>query len=238
LATGAVVGAVGELRCKLLAVASRLLEIDVADLVWEDGRASAAGAPSVEATIGRIAQAVYLTPALALEDGAPGLEASWAYGSGEGTWSQATHCCVVEVDAATGKVDVLRYVVAEDCGEVINPLIVDGQVSGGVVQGIGAVLLEHSAYSADGQPQAATLLDYLVPTATDVPAIEIVHLSGNAGPRGVGEGGAIGAPAAVTNAIEDALAPLGVEVREQHLPPARIVSLIEEAAQRAAQRGR
>jgi carbon-monoxide dehydrogenase large subunit len=230
LATGAVIGAVAELLGTLLSVASRLLEIDAADLAWANGRASAAGAPSLDVSIERIAQAVYLTPALALESAAPGLEASWSYGSGEGTWSQATHACVVSVDPVTGKVDVLRYVVAEDCGEVINPKIVDGQVSGGVVQGIGAVLLEHSAYSADGQPRAATLMDYLIPTAADVPTIEIVHLAGNAGPRGVGEGGAIGAPAAVTNAIEDALAPLGVQVREQHLPPSRVVELISDAA--------
>jgi len=221
---------VAELRAKMLAVASRLLEIVASDLAWSEGKATAAGAPSLDVGIDRIAQAVYLTPALALESGAPGLEATWAYGSGEGTWSQATHCCAVEVDPATGKVDVLRYVVAEDCGEVINPRIVDGQVSGGVVQGIGAVLLEHSDYAPDGQPRATTLMDYLLPTATDVPAIEIVHLDGSAGPRGVGEGGAIGAPAAVTNAIEDALAPFGVRVREQHLPPARIVELIREAA--------
>jgi carbon-monoxide dehydrogenase large subunit len=229
LATGAVTGAVGELRRKMLAVASRLLEIDAGDLAWAEGRATAAGAPSLDVPIERIAQAVYLTPALALEDAAPGLEATWAYGSGEGTWSQATHCCVVEVDVRTGKVEVLSYVVAEDCGEVINPMIVDGQVSGGVVQGIGAVLLEHSAYAPDGQPLATTLLDYLVPTATDVPVIDIVHLDSPGGPRGVGEGGAIGAPAAVTNAVEDALAPLGVRVREQHLPPARVVELIAAA---------
>jgi carbon-monoxide dehydrogenase large subunit len=229
LATGAIVGAAGELRRKMLDVASRLLEIDAADLCWSEGKASAAGAPSVEIGIDRIAQAVYLTPAIALEQGAPGLEANWAFGSGEGTWSQATHCCVVEVDTVTGKADVLRYVVVEDCGAVINPRIVDGQVSGGVVQGIGGVLLEQSGYGADGQPRASTLVDYLLPTAADVPLIEIAHLEGAAGPRGVGEGGAIGAPAAVTNAIEDALVPLGVRVREQHLPPARIVELIADA---------
>src|SRR5262249_25036535 len=158
--------------------------IDAADLHWSDGKASAAGAPSVEIGIERIAQAVYLTPAIALEEGAPGLEANWAFGSGEGTWSQATHCCVVEVDDVTGKVDVLRYVVVEDCGAVINPRIVDGQVSGGVVQGIGGVLLEQSGYGTDGQPRASTLMDYLVPTAADVPLIEIAHLEGSAGPRG------------------------------------------------------
>ena len=131
----------------------------------------------------------------------------------------------------TGKLDVIRYVVAEDSGEVINPKIVDGPVSGAVVQGIGAVLLEQSAYSADGQPRATTLMDYLVPTDADVPAIEVVHLNkgGGAGAAWRRRGRRDGAPAAVTNAIGDALAPLGVRMREQHLPPARIVELVAEA---------
>jgi carbon-monoxide dehydrogenase large subunit len=177
----------------------------------------------------RIAHAAYQRPTLAFEDGAPGLEVAHAYGSGEGTWSQATHCCTVEVDVATGRVAILRYVVVEDCGAIINPAIVDGQVAGGVVQGIGAVLLERSVYGDDGQFRCGTLMDYLLPTAADVPTIEIHHLE-SAGVdevpfRGVGEGGAIGAPAALTNAIEDALTPFGVTVREQYLPPSRILEL-------------
>ncbi len=137
-----------------------------------------------------------------------------------GTWSQATHLCVVEVDIDTGLVTIPRYLVVEDCGPMINPAIVDGQIRGGVAQGIGAVLLERSAYGADGQYLAATLMDYLLPTSLDVPPIEIHHLEHepdtSIGPdgapavpyRGVGEGGAIGAPAALTNAIEDALRPV------------------------------
>ena len=123
----------------------------------------------------------------------------------------------------------MRYVVVEDCGRMINPAIVDGQVRGGVVQGIGAVLFEHSAYGSDGQYLASTFMDYLLPTAADVPHIEVHHLESDPDDdvpfRGVGEGGAIGAPAALTNAIEDALAPFGARVREQHLPPHRILEL-------------
>jgi carbon-monoxide dehydrogenase large subunit len=229
LASGAVLGAARELREAMVSVASRLVEIDPADLTWEEGAVVARGAPTVSVDMGRIAHAVYHRPAIAFDDGAPGLETVHAYGSGEGTWSQATHCCTVEVDPSTGRVALLRYVVVEDCGAIINPAIVDGQVAGGVVQGIGAVLLERSAYDADGQFQCGTLMDYLLPTSTEVPVIEIHHLESaprdDVPFRGVGEGGAIGAPAALTSAIEDALSPFGVTVREQHLPPRRILEL-------------
>jgi len=119
--------------------------------------------------------------------------------------------------------------VVEDCGELINPAVVDGQITGGVAQGIGAVLYEHSAYDERGNCQAGTFLDYLLPTASEIPNIEIHHLETpsdiEANYRGVGEGGMIAAPAALTNAIEDALAHLGVRVTEQHLPPTRILEL-------------
>ena len=148
---------------------------------------------------------------------------------GEGGWAQATHVCWVEVDLATGRVQIPRYLVVEDCGELINPHVVDGQIAGGVAQGIGAVLYEKTVYDDDAQIQTGTFLDYLIPTAAEIPDIEIHHLETpstiEANYRGVGEGGMIAAPAAVTNAIEDALAHLGVRVAEQHLPPTRILEL-------------
>ena len=126
---------------------------------------------------------------------------------------------------------IARYLVVEDCGAMINPAIVDGQIAGGVVQGIGSVLYERFVYDESGQPLTTTLLDYLLPTAAEVPEIEIVHLeSPPQGPidfRGVGENGAIGSPAALANAIEDALRPFGVRVTERHLSPSRILDLIE-----------
>jgi len=144
-----------------------------------------------------------------------------------GGWAQATHCCTVEVDPDTGHVDITRYVVVEDCGTMINPAIVEGQIRGGVAQGIGGVLYEQCAYGADGQILTSTLLDYLLPTATEVPDIEIHHLESapthEVNFRGVGEGGAIGAPAALTNAIADAI---GVIVTESHLPPSRVLELL------------
>ena len=144
-------------------------------------------------------------------------------------WSGGTHACTVEIDVITGRVSILRYVVVEDCGRIINPAIVDGQISGGVAQGIAAVLYEHAAYDADGNPLASTFMDYLIPTAAEIPFIEIEHLEldtdGELSFRGVGEGGAIVAPATLTNAIEDALSPFGARVREQYLPPARVLEL-------------
>jgi len=138
--------------------------------------------------------------------------------------------CFVEIDSATGVVTIPRYVVVEDCGRMINPAVVEGQIRGGVAQGIGAVLYEHAAYDADGNFLASTFMDYLVPTSLEIPRIEIEHLEyepqGEVAYRGVGEGGAIGAPAALCNAIEDALAPFGVRITEQFLPPSRILELI------------
>jgi carbon-monoxide dehydrogenase large subunit len=123
-----------------------------------------------------------------------------------------------------------RYLVVEDCGPIINPAIVDGQVRGGVAQGVGAVLYEKVSYDADANLQSATYMDYLIPTAMEVPEIEIHHLEtlsegGENDFRGVGEGGMVGAPAAITNAIEDALTPFGARVTEQYLPPTRILEL-------------
>jgi aerobic carbon-monoxide dehydrogenase large subunit len=137
----------------------------------------------------------------------------------------------VEVDVDTGHVDVDRWLVVEDCGKLINPAIVEGQVRGGVAQGIGAVLLERSAYDDQAQFLAGTFMDYLLPTATEIPRIEIEHLETvpldpDVNFRGVGEGGMIVSPPTLVNAIEDALSPFGVTITEQHLPPLRILELL------------
>jgi len=141
---------------------------------------------------------------------------------------------VVEVDPATGIVRVLRYLVSEDCGRMINPMVVEGQIAGGVAQGIGGALFEHMVYDDAGNPLATTFLDYLVPTATDIPDIEIGHvetLSGTLGGyKGMGEGGAIASPPAVANAIHDALAHLGVHPTDLPLGPSQVLALIRSAA--------
>jgi carbon-monoxide dehydrogenase large subunit len=234
LASGAVVGAARAVARRVLEVASELMEIDVADLELADGAVVARGAPGVRTPLADIGRLAHLRPGLAHADGRPGIEETATFDSAEGTWSVATHACTVEVDPDTGLVRVLRYLVVGDCGAVINPGVVDGQVRGGVVQGIGAVLHERSAYDRDGQFLSSTFMDHLLPTALDVPRIEVRHVhhepTGGIDFRGVGEGGAIGAPAAVTSAVEDALAHLGVRVTEQHLPPARVLELVDEAA--------
>jgi carbon-monoxide dehydrogenase large subunit len=183
--------------------------------------------PAVRVSLADVARAVLdRTPAPA-----PGeaLRAVADWDGGEGGWAQATHVCWVDVDLDTGRVAIPRYLVVEDCGELINPMVVDGQIAGGVAQGIGAVLYEHADYDAQANFRSGTFVDYLLPTACEIPEIEIHHLETPsavvANYRGVGEGGMIVAPAALTNAIEDALAHLGVRITEQYLPPARILEL-------------
>ena len=229
LAGGAVMGAARQVRDRILRLAANSWEIDPADLDIVDGHVIASGVPSRSLPMSAVGILAYTGPGLANDDCSPGIDEHHAYISGENTWSQSTHCCIVEVEMDTGHVRIVRYVVVEDCGRMINPAIVDGQVRGGVAQGIGAVLFERAAYSADGSFLARTFDDYLLPTANDIPHIEVVHRESDPDDdvpfRGVGEGGAIGAPAALTNAIEDALTPFGAMIREQYLPPHRILEL-------------
>jgi carbon-monoxide dehydrogenase large subunit len=148
-------------------------------------------------------------------------------------WANASHVCTCEVDVHTGLVTLLRYIVSEDCGPMINPTVVEGQVAGGTVQGIGGALLEELAYDEQGNPLATTLADYLLPTAADVPFIEHGHVEtpgpGPGGHKGVGEGGAIGATPAVVNAVADALSPFGVEITRLPANPSAIVGLLRAA---------
>jgi len=165
-----------------------------------------------------------------------GLEASARYAATSGSiWVNATHVCTCEVDIVTGRVALLRYIVAEDCGPMINPNVVEGQIAGGTVQGIGGVLLEDFPWDEEGNPLATTFVDYLLPTAAEVPIIEYGHVETptptNPGShKGLGEGGAIAAPPTIINAVADALAPLGVQVRHQPLGPDEIVALIDAAS--------
>jgi carbon-monoxide dehydrogenase large subunit len=155
------------------------------------------------------------------------------HASARSNWANATHVCTCEVDVSTGGVTLLRYIVSEDCGAMINPAVVEGQIAGGTVQGIGGALLEEIAYDAGGNPLSTTFMDYLLPSTTEVPEIEYGHLE-TPGPmpggyKGVGEGGAIGAPPAVVNAVNDALAPLGVSLTRLPLTPASISEQVERA---------
>jgi carbon-monoxide dehydrogenase large subunit len=168
------------------------------------------------------------------KDVEPGLSAEGYFQGGGLAFASGSNVCEVEVDAATGAVTVLRYVVAHDCGRLINPLLVDGQIEGGVVHGIGNALHEHMAFDAEAQPVTTNYADYLLPVASDLPVIEVTHLESPSplnpiGVKGAGEGGTIPATACVISAIEDALAEFGVTVNEHPVSPQRIVELIARA---------
>ena len=235
IAGGAVAGAAAEVRRRLLAKAAVLMEANPDDLELNGAVVQVRGTPEAALPVAMVTQVAYQAPFMMPPDAAEPLDVTSEFpAGGAGWWTGAVHWCVVDVDGDTGLVTVVRYGVVEDCGRAINPAVVDGQITGGVAQGVGAVLLERSAYDASGQYLAGTFLDYLLPTALDVPAVEIQHVVGDHGRpiniRGVGEGGLIAAPAALSSAIEDALAPFGVRVTEQHLPPARILELIGRVA--------
>src|SRR5579859_6692379 len=226
---GAALHGARQLKARVLDFAAHLMEASARDLQIADGKVGVRGDPASAidvAEVARRAASGRFGPGVDAE-----LEVEASFDGGEGGWSGGTHCAIVGVDAETGIVTVERYVVAEDCGALINPAVVEGQIRGGVAQGIGAVLLERSAYDEAGNCQSATFMDYLVPTACDIPRIEIAHLQtvpldADVNFRGVGEGGMIVAPPTVVNAIEDALSPFGVRIYEQHLPPARILELV------------
>jgi carbon-monoxide dehydrogenase large subunit len=229
---GAVAATATVLRERLVAIAAHRLEAAPDDIELAEGSAFVRGTPAASVRIADLAAMAYYESHLLPPDAQAGLEASERYTkSMMPVWANASHVCTCEVDIATGQVKLLRYVVAEDCGPMINPSIVEGQIAGGTVQGIGGALLEELAYDEDGNPLSSTFMDYLLPTAADVPTIEYGHVvtpsSGPGGYKGVGEGGAIGAPPAVINAVADALSPFGVRITKLPLSPATVVAMLE-----------
>jgi carbon-monoxide dehydrogenase large subunit len=222
-----------EVRTKLMRAAAALLEAAPDDIEIEDGRVFVRGSPGSAVDLARVVQAsipTFAKPGVA----SPDFEASAYHHVPTVTYASAVHVAQVEVDVASGGVKLLRYVVAHDCGRVINPIIVEGQVHGGVAQGVGGALFEEMVYDEAGQLLTGSLMDYAVPKADDLPPIETVHLEfpsprNPLGVKGLGEGGAISPPAAIANAIEDALAPFGVRVTETPVTAARIVALLERA---------
>jgi aerobic carbon-monoxide dehydrogenase large subunit len=222
-----------EMRERVVEIAAHVLEASPDDLDVEGGVVSVRGTPSAQRSLAELAQLAYLRPKELPPGVPPGLEIASRFTTDGPTWSNAAHVCTCEVDPETGIVTLLRYIVSEDCGAMINPNVVEGQIAGGVVQGIGGVLLEHFVYDRDGNPTTTTFLDYLLPTAADVALMEYGHIQTPSarpgGFKGMGEGGAIGAPAAVFNAVADALAHLGVVLTDQPLTPATIVRAVAEA---------
>jgi aerobic carbon-monoxide dehydrogenase large subunit len=221
---GATVLAAQKMRDKLITIASHVLEAAPGDIVLEDGSAKVTGTDRAVAIAG-LARAAY-HQAHHFKDIAPGLTASAHYDP-PGTFSNACHVAIVDVDVETGRVVVEKFLAVEDAGRIINPLIAEGQVHGGIAQGIGNALFEEIVYDRAGNIQTATLADYLPPTSGEIPPIELRHIetpaaSSVTGAKGLGEGGAIGAPAAVINAVNDALSPFGVSIDEIPATPQRI----------------
>jgi carbon-monoxide dehydrogenase large subunit len=233
LAGNAVATACLEVRRKLLHAAATFMEVGVEDLEIVEGRMQVRGAPGSAIPISQVVAACLPThraPGVAQ----PSFEASFYHHVPTVTYANATHVAVVDVDPGTGVVKLLRYVVAHDCGRVINPMIVDGQIHGGVAQGIGGALLEELVYDENGQLLSGSFMEYLVPTAMEVPRITTLHMEfpsprNPLGIKGVGEGGAISPPAAISNAIEDALGPFGIRITETPVSPSRLVSLLATA---------
>ena len=196
---GAIAATASPLRERIVAIAAHQLEADPDDIDLDQSRATVRGTPTIGLSLAEIAAIAYSNVGSLPPGVPPGLEVSGRHrAQAPMIWANATHVCTCEVDVATGAVKLLRYIVSEDCGPMINPNVVEGQIDGGTVQGIGGALLEHLAYDPDGNPVSTTFVDYLMPTIADVPVIEHCHIEtpgpGPGGYKGVGEGGAIGAP--------------------------------------------
>ncbi len=233
---GATLIAARKIRAKLIKIASHMLEADADDIVLEAGSAKVAGTDRT-ITIAKLAREAYHQTHRFKGEIEPGLTETGTYDP-PGTFSNACHVAVVEVDVETGRVRIEKFLVAEDAGRIINPMIADGQVHGGVAQGIGNALLEEIIYDETGNILSSTLADYLPPTAHEIPPIELHHIETHTEAsitkaKGLGEGGAIGAPAAVINAINDALSPFGVSIDEMPATPQRIRAALRQAEKAA-----
>ena len=223
-----------QIRDKVLAIAAQRLEVSVADLVCEDGRIWVRGTPFRAVTFREIAAQANMMSTRLLPPGMPpGLDATASYDPPSVTVSNGTHVAVVDVDPDTGIFGLRRYLVVHDCGTVINPLLVEGQIHGGCAQGAGQVLGEAARYDPAGQLLTGSLLDYPVPRAADMPShFDIVHIETPTpatymGIKGMGEGGTIGAVAAVANAVADALRMAGADgVRSVPVLPEQVINVL------------
>ena len=230
---GAIIQAAGKVAHKIRRLAASLLEASPVDIVLEDGKAAIVGVPGKHVTYQAIAEMAYSMGLVALPDGETfGLEASEYFDPPTLCNANAVHVAYVSVDAMDGRVSIDKYCIVHDCGRIINPMIVDGQIHGGAAQGIGEALMEEVVYDAGGQLQTASLQDYLLPTSLDIPSFSVFHRETPSdeslgGFKGVGEGGVIGAVPAVTNAVADALSGIGANVNSVPLRPSYLLSLLQ-----------
>ena len=236
VALPAALEAARKVRDKIFLIAAGLLEAHTGDLVLEAGAVHVRGLPERAVTLRQLARAAVPGPP-GME---PGLQAAHFFEAPRMTYPYGTHVAIVEVDPGTGRVLLRKYVVTYDVGRAINPMIVGGQIAGGLAQGLGGAIFEELVYDDQGQPLATTFMDYLVPTAMEMPEGTIVKILEETptplnplGVKGVGEGGSSGAGAAIANAVADALAPLGVAITELPLSPDRIVRLVHQRGSRS-----
>ncbi len=231
IAGGAAIMAADLLVSKVKTLAAHVLEADPGTVTIEDAMVRIEGSPEKSRSLAEIANIAYGEPDRLPAGFESGLEAQYRYQPPPMTFSSAANACVVEVDVDTGFVTILRWISSEDCGTAINPAVVEGQISGGLAQAIGMVLMEEVGFDARGNPVAATYKDYHLPAISDVPDFEFVHASTPSqsvgGMRGVGEGGAIIGVPTLVNAIADALSPFGEVPVELPLTPTRLLSVIE-----------
>ncbi|HEY7678775.1 MAG TPA: molybdopterin cofactor-binding domain-containing protein, partial [Candidatus Methylomirabilis sp.] len=235
VASAAVVTAARQVRDKAATLAAHLLEAARDDVMWDGGRFFVRGAPSRSLGLPEVAAFAAGRPGMALPPGVEGgLYATHYFHPPALTYSSGANIATVEVDPETGEVHILRYVVVHDCGRIINPLLVEGQIHGGVAHGLSTTLFEHPRFDGAGTPMATTFMDYLLPTAAETPPLEIAHIEtpsprNPAGVKGAGESGTIPTPASIAAAVEDALTPLGVRINELPLSPERVRALIAAA---------
>jgi carbon-monoxide dehydrogenase large subunit len=231
----AITKAARRLREKVTAIAAHMFEIAPEDIEIADGRLWPRGVPTRQITFADVGRAAYLR-AIDLPEGLePGLEVIETFDPPEMAWPYGANVVVVEVDVATGEVSFLDYAYVHDCGTILNPLIVEGQIHGGVAQGIGMALYEQLRYDEDGNPLFGSFMDYILPTAREVPRMRLAHQETPSpnipgGMKGVGEAGTIGSPAAVANAVEDALRPFGAKITTLPITPQRVYELVVGAS--------
>ena len=225
-----------EVRNKALKVAAHMLEAAEEDLEIAGGKISVRGVADMSVSLGDVARAVQGMPGFSLPGGVdPGMEATANYSPPTLTYCNGVHVAEVEVDPGTGHVEILNYVIVHDSGRLINPTIVEGQITGGATHGLGSALFERMIYDDQGQPQTTNFGEYLLPSAPEVPSYDIVHMESPTplnplGVKGAGEGGTIPVTSAIASAVDDALSEFGVVVRDLPIEPKRIVELIRESA--------